>query len=497
LSRTLAAVDLGAQSGRVAVGRFDGERLEVEEVHRFANVPTQSGGILQWDIPRLQAEVREGLRAATRDARIESVAVDSWAVDFGLLDDAGELIRNPVHYRDTRRLDAFETVLARIPGRELYERTAIQLLPINTINELAAMVAERDPALATARRLLMIPDLFHHWLCGSETTELTNASTTQCFDPHTADWARDLLDRLGIPTALLPEVVAPGTRLEVVGADIASETGLGGATVVATATHDTGAAVASVPMTGDRAAYLSVGTWSLVGIESDAPIVSEAAYRANLTNEAGVAGTFRFLRNITGLWLLHECRRAWAEAGRSYGFAELVDLARSAPAHRSLIDPNDAVFIEPGDMPGRIVSYCEETGQETPPDDASIVRCILESLALKHAETVTLLTRVTGRELDELHVVGGGANNELLCAWTAEAAQRPVLAGPAEATLVGNLLVQALALGEISSLAEGRELVRRSFVPRMYEPTAGGAWDDARGRFETLCGSRQGLEACA
>jgi rhamnulokinase len=494
LSRTLAAVDLGAQTGRVAVGRFDGEQLAVEEVHRFPNVPVENGGVLEWDASRLQEDVREGLRKAARDAEIDSVAVDSWAIDFGLIDDRGRLIRNPTHYRDARRLAAFEQVLERIPARELYERTAIQLLPINTLCELAALAAEADPGLAEAHRLLLIPDLFHRWLCGSETTERTNASTTQCYDPQTGDWARDLLERLGIPTGLLPAIVSPGTQL---GAVEDPATGLAGAAVVATATHDTAAAVAAVPMGGDRSAYLSVGTWSLVGIESDQPVVTDAAFAANLTNESGVDGTFRVLKNITGLWLLHECRRAWAESGRDYDFHELVHLARSAEAHRSLIDPNARLFVEPGDMPGRISTYCEETGQDAPRDDAEFVRCILESIALKHAEAVELLAHVTGRDLHELHLVGGGANNELLCGWTADAARRPVLAGPAEATLIGNLLVQAVALGEISSVAEGRELVRRSFVPATYEPAADARWDEARARFASLGHASSDLEACA
>lgn len=483
MSRAFAAVDLGAQSGRVAVGHFDGDQLAVEEVHRFANIPVDDGGLLQWDVPRLRGDVEEGLRKAGRDAQIDSLGVDSWAVDFGLLDEAGRLIRNPVHYRDGRRLAAYDSVLERIPGRELYERTAIQLLPINTLCELAAMADERDAALAAAHRLLLIPDLFHHWLCGSETSELTNASTTQCYDPHTGGWARDLLDRLGIPTGLLPEIVPPGTRL---GTLLDGEGGLAGAIVVAPATHDTASAVAAAPLDGGRSVYLSVGTWSLVGIESDEPVVSDAAYRANLTNESGVDGTFRVLRNITGLWLLHQCRQSWADAGRTYDFADLVELARSVPAHRSLIDPNASAFLEPGDMPARIAAYCEDHGQPVPRGDAAFVRCILESIALKHAETVELLSQVTGRELDRLHILGGGANNDLLCEWTADAAQRPVLAGPVEATLVGNLLVQALALGEISSLAEGRELVRRSFVPVTYEPSSDAGWDEARNRFAAL-----------
>jgi rhamnulokinase len=381
-----------------------------------------------------------------------------------------------------------------VPARELYERTAIQLLPINTLFELAALAHEGGAAFRDAGRLLMIPDLFHHWLCGSETTERTNASTTQCYDPHAGDWDRDLLERVGVPTDVLPEIVDPATVLADVSAD---DTGLAGAKVVASATHDTAAAVAAVPMTGGNSVYLSVGTWSLVGVESAAPIVDERAFAANVTNETGVAGTYRVLRNITGLWLLHECRRAWESAGRRYAFDELVDLAAAAPAQGPLVDPNASAFAGPGDMPGRIAAYCEETDQEPPADDAAVVRCILESLALKHAETVEALARVTNRELEELYIVGGGANNELLCAWTAAAAQRPVLAGPAEATLVGNLLVQAMALGEIGTLAEGREVVRRSFEPRRYEPAADSAWDEARDRFARLVPSSSNAEVGA
>ena len=482
----MAAVDLGAQSGRFAVGTFDGERLAVDEVHRFPNEPLEEDGVLRWDVERLRAEVWKGLRQATRDLPVESVAVDSWGVDFGLLGGSGDLLQSPAHYRNSRRASAFDGALELIPPRELYARTGIQLLPINTIFELAALAADGDAVLNAARRLLLIPDLFHHWLCGSETTEWTNATTTQCFDPHAGDWARDLLGRLGVPTAMLPEVVPPATLLGAVSADAAAETGLGGAQVVAGATHDTGAAVAAVPLATDACAYLSIGTWSLVGIESSEPVMGDDAFRANLTNEGGVGGTYRVLRNITGFWLLDECRRAWAGAGHAYEPAELVELARSATPLRSLIDPNDPLFAEPGDMPARIAAFCRDTGQPGPADVPETVRCIFESLALKHAETIELIGELTGRRLDELHVVGGGARNELLCSWTAHAAGRPVLAGPAEATLVGNLVVQALALGEISTLEQGRELVRASFDELRYEPAPDAAWQEARDRFARL-----------
>jgi rhamnulokinase len=489
--RTLAAVDLGAQSGRVAVGRYDGSRLSIDVVHRFPNVPVRVRGTLHWDVLRLYADVLEGLRVAARAGAVDSVAVDSWAVDFGLLDRAGRLIQNPVHYRDSRRAAAVDGVFARVPPRELYDRTGIQLLPINTVFELAAMAADSDPVLAAADRLLLIPDLFHYWLCGSTTTEFTNATTTQCFDARAGAWATDLVERLGIPARLFPDVVDPGTEL---GAVTDEESGVDGAAVVAAATHDTASAVAGAPLTGERSAFLSVGTWSLVGVESSEPVQGDAAYRANLTNEGGVAGTFRVLRNVTGLWLLQECRRTWSLRGSEPSIEELVRAARAAAPLQSLVDPNDPLFAPPGDMPSRIAEYCERTGQRRPEDEGAIVRCIFESLALKHAECIDLLGEVTGRSLDELHVIGGGANNELLCEWTACAAEKPVHAGPDEATLVGNILVQAMALGEISSLEEGRELVRASFVRRTYEPNTHGTWREARERFAALSGARAEVE---
>ena len=494
---TTVAVDLGAQSGRVALARFDGERLGVTELHRFANEPVRVRGRLYWDVLALYRGVLEGLRAAAREAAVDSVSVDSWAVDFGLLDRRGQLVQNPVHYRDARRAAAFAGVLARVPARELYARTGIQLLPINSLFELAAMAAERDPALEHAAALLLVPDLFHYWLCGARAGELTNVTTTQCFDPVAGAWAQDLLERLDVPTSILPEIVPPGTPLAQLADEVDCETSLGGPRVVAGATHDTASAVVAVPFQREHAAFLSVGTWSLVGVERSAPVTDDAAFAANVTNEGGVAGTWRVLRNVTGLWLLHECRRAWAASGRALSFAELESLAAQAAPFRSLIDPDDPELAEPGDMPARIRAICERTGQPAPDEPGAVARCILESLALKHALVVGVLEDVVGATLDELHVVGGGARNELLCAWTAEAAARPVLAGPEEATLVGNALVQELALGGVSTLEQAREVVRASFPLRRYEPTAGGEWREARERFALLSDARAEREAAA
>jgi rhamnulokinase len=488
---TFAAVDLGAQSGRVAIGRFDGSRLTATEVHRFANVPVHVGGTLHWDVLSLYHEVLTGLRAAAaHGAPVASIGVDSWAIDFGLVDRDGRLLQNPVHYRNGRRAQAVDGVLERIPARELYERTGIQLLPINTIFELAAMAADGQPALGAADGLLLIPDLMQFWLCGSRVSERTNATTTQCFDPRAGAWATDLLERLDVPTRLFPDVVEPGSRLGSLRADVADECRLSDTEVVAVATHDTGSAVAAVPFRRPDSVFVSIGTWSLVGLELERPVITDASFAANVTNEGGVDDTIRLLRNVTGLWLLHECRRTWADDGHDYAFEELVALARDAPGFEALIDPNDAAFAEPGDMPARIRAFCAATGQAQPTEPGSVARCILESLALKHAETIDTLAVVSGTRPREIHVVGGGARNELLCRWTADASGLPVLAGPHEATVLGNLLVQAMAAEEISSLAEGREVVRASVEPVLHEPVETDGLDEARSRFASLVADR-------
>jgi rhamnulokinase len=492
-----AAVDLGAQSGRVALGRLDGERLTVEELHRFPNEPVLDGGRLQWDIRRLYRETIDGLAAAARAADIDALAVDSWAVDFGLVDADGRLLANPVHYRDRRRAAAFDSVLAQIPARELYARTGIQLLPINTIFELAALASEGDPTLAAADTFLLVPDLLNSWLCGSRVAELTNATTTQCYDPSQRTWADDLLERLGIPPSIFPEIVPPGTLLGPTVEKFAADTGLGAAPVIAGATHDTACAVVATPFRDPASVFLSVGTWSLVGLETREPLLDDRAFEANVTNEGGVAGTFRLLRNVTGLWLLHECRRAWGAQGADHSFDELVSLAAAAPPLRSFVDPDDPAFADPGDMPARIAASCARTNQPVPEGPGAVTRCILESLALAHAEAVDAVSAVAGTTPRELHVVGGGSRNDLLCRWTADAAGLPVLAGPEEATLVGNVLVQAMALGELATLAEARAVVRESFALKAYEPSGDSEWREARDRFRRIASSRVEAEVRA
>lgn len=482
----VAAVDLGAQSGRVAVGGFDGETLTLETVHRFANRPVSTQGILYWDVLGIYAEVTDGLRLAGCGRDIRSIAVDSWGVDFGLIDGVGRLARNPVHYRDARRARAYPGIVDRVGSREIYRRTGIQLMPINTLYELAAMADENDPALDCSTQLLLIPDLFNYWMCGSRTSEMTIATTTQCYSVDHTGWDAELLEQLGVPARLMPDVLEPGAELGPLVDDVAQASGFDNTVVLAGAAHDTAAAVAGTPLQGDRAAYLSCGTWSLVGVEMLNPVTSDEAFAANLTNEGGIAATVRVLRNVTGLWLLHECRRAWAEAGRSYAWSDLLKLGASGDSLGSFIDPNDPRFEAPGEMPDRIADYCHATQQPVPASDEAVVRCVLESLALKHAETVDLLASVSGRAIETINLVGGGANNELLCAWTAEASGREVVAGPEEATLVGNVITQLLAQQEISSLEEGRQLIENSFELSHYEPTGSRRWREARERFAAL-----------
>lgn len=501
----MIAVDIGAESGRVMLGSLEDGFLSVREVHRFPNIPVQVRGTLYWDILRLFNGIKEGIVRAARVAggSIASIGVDTWGVDFALLDRQGKLIGNPVHYRDRRTAGMMEEVFRRVPPEEIYTRTGIQFMPINTLYQLFSMVRRGDPQLEIAQTFLTIPDLLHYWLSGVAVCEFTNATTTQCYDPLHRDWAWDLLRRLEIPTHLFPEVRPAGTVLGPLLPEVADEMGLSGVQVIAPASHDTGSAVAAVPFQHPDAVYISSGTWSLVGVEVQAPVIHEQARRYNFTNEGGVDGTFRLLKNVMGLWLLQECRRTWArKAGlpleedpgssrihairgtqQAWDYEALVRQAEMASPLRSLIDPDDPRFLPPGDMPARIQAFCRETGQPVPEEPGAIVRCILESLALKYRWVIERLEELLGRSIPAIHIVGGGARNAVLCQWTADATGRPVLAGPVEATAIGNLMVQAMALGYVSNLREAREVIHRSFAPVIYEPHSSAMWDEAYERF--------------
>jgi rhamnulokinase len=481
----LAAVDLGAESGRVVVGTLDRDRLSLEEAHRFPNTPVRVGGTLHWDVLRLWGDVEAGLRRAGAAGEVASVGVDTWGVDFALLDGRGRLIANPVHYRDRRTEGVPERVFGVVSRAEVYATTGIQVMPINTLYQLAAMALDGDPSLERADRLLLMADLFTCWLSGVQTAEYTNATTTQCLDARSRDWARPMLERLGIPARILPEVVDPGARLGRLLPELAGAAGLGGTEVVLAGSHDTASAVAGTPLASPRTAYLSSGTWSLLGLEVPRPVINAASATANLTNEGGVAGTIHLLRNVTGLWLVQESRRALWPGGDAPSYADIAALAEAAPAMTAFIDPDDERFLRPGDLPSRVRAFCAETGQPAPEDHGTLFRVILESLALRYAAVLDELATASGVEPDAVHVVGGGSNNGLLNRLTAGATGLPVRAGPVEATAIGNLLVGAIATGHLRSLAEGRELVRRSFPATVQDPA--GDWADARARFAALC----------
>jgi rhamnulokinase len=453
------------------------------------NTPVSLAGTLHWDFLRLFGDVQTAIRRASAGGPIASVGVDTWGVDFGLLDARGRLLANPVHYRDARTEGVLERAFARVPHDEIYRRTGIQFMPINTLYQLLTMAEAGDPLLDDADRLLLMPDLFHHFLTGRSVAEYTIASTSQCLDPVARAWDLDLVERMGVPSRILPQIVAPGTDLGELLPGVAAETGSAGVRVVAPGSHDTASAVAATPLAGPATAYLSSGTWSLIGLEVGSPVVTDAALRANLTNEGGVAGTIRLLRNVVGLWLVQESRHALWPGGDAPSYEELTLLAERAPACTAFIDPDDERFLRPGDLPSRVRAFCAESGQPEPEDPGTLVRVLLESLALRYATAIDELAGVTGRRIDSVHIVGGGTKNELLSRLTAGASGRVVRAGPIEAAAIGNVAVQAIAAGELATIGQARELVARSFPIRTHEPT--GDWTDARGRFERLVTSRR------
>ena len=480
----VAAVDVGASSGRVMVGHVGPEDLRLEEVNRFRNGGVRVGATLHWDVLHLYRGLLEGLRACGRGgATVDAVGIDTWAVDYGLLDSSGALLGNPVHYRDGRTNGVMDKVLADVTPERMYAVTGIQFLPFNTAYQLVA--AAGTPQLAAAARLLLLPDLLAHWLTGAEVAELTNASTTQLLDVASRDWSIDLLRRLGVDRRLLPPVVQPGDRVGELQPHVLEETGLAGPVpVVAVGSHDTASAVVGVPAATDRFAYISCGTWSLVGVELSQPVLTDASRQANFTNELGVDGTVRYLRNVMGLWLLQESVRTWeAEGGPTDLPALLAEAARVEP-FAAVVDPDDARFLPPGDMPRRIRSFCTETGQRAPSSPPEVVRCIIDSLALAHRRTLREAQQLSGHDVEVVHVVGGGARNALLCQLTADACGLPVVAGPVEATALGNVLVQARALGVLpGDLSELRGLISRTQPLATYAPRGGAAnWDVAERR---------------
>lgn len=482
------AVDLGAGSGRAIVGGPIEHGFLLEEVHRFDCAPRPVDGHLRWDFAALRRGVREGLARAQGAARsrggaLVSVGVDSWGVDYGLLDGEGHLLEDPVCYRDDRTAGVPEEVWRTVPRDEAFARTGIQVLPFNTLYQLVAHQKAGIPA--AARRLLLIPDLCHHELCGSLVTERTNASTTQMLAVDGARWDEDLVTRLGLPAGLLPEIVEPGTELGTLAPRHQAELGLDPIRVITPATHDTASAVAGTPLQPGWA-YVSSGTWSLVGVERATPLASTAAARANFTNERGVGGTVRFLKNVMGLWIFESCRREWEAAGRGEDRETLLARVAALPGIEGIVYPDDPRFFHPARMTDELRACLRETGQPAPDDPARLAKVIFDSLALRYASVVATIEDLTGTAVTGLHVVGGGAKNAYLNQATADATGRPVLAGPVEATAAGNLLVQALACGEVASIDEGRRRLAKALPPVRYTPRRGAPWAEAARRYEEI-----------
>jgi len=484
----LVAIDLGASSGRAMLGRFDGRRLELKELHRFGNGPVGLPDGIHWDVLGIWSELKRGLSKAAREpgVKLAGVGIDTWGVDFGLLDRSGALIGNPYHYRDSRTDGMLEAAFERVPRAEIFRQTGIQFMVFNTLYQLLAMVLNESPELEIAETLLMIPDLLNYWLTGQKLGEFSICTTSQCYDTQRQDWAWSLLDAMAIPTSIFPEVVEPGSVIGEMLPAVANDIGIAAIPVLAPACHDTGSAVAAVPAGGPDFAYVSCGTWSLMGTELTEPLVNEGSLRLSLTNEGGVCGTFRFLKNITGLWIVQECRRQWALEGEQLSWDELTQMASEAEPLQAVIDPDSPEFLKPGDMPARIRAYCERTKQRVPGSKGAIIRCALEGLALKYRWVLTGIEDVLGKRLSPLHLVGGGIRNKLLCQFAADATNREVIAGPIEATAIGNLLTQAMALEEIDSLDDLRQVVRDSFEITHYEPSGDPQWEEAYSRLGKL-----------
>ncbi len=492
-TRAYLAVDLGASSGRVVAGLLHADRLRLQEVYRFENGPVTVCGRMHWDLLAQWAHVQQGLRAAAAEFgdRIASVGVDTWGVDFGLLGRGDELLGNPYHYRDPRTSGIFKEAFSRVPREKIFAETGLQFMEFNTLFQLLVMTQQRSPLLDVAERLLMVPDLFHWMLTGEKANEFTDVSTTQLYNPLRGDWSTHLIEQFGFPAHIFGPIVPPGTRLGPLQAPVAEATGLRDVDVVLPGSHDTASAVMAVPAASVAGAapdwcYISSGTWSLMGVETPQPVINETCSQLNFTNEGGVGDTIRLLKNIAGLWLLQECRRIWNQQGRDYDWNTLIQAAGTAPPLVSLIRPDDPAFRAPQDMPEAIRQQCRSTGQAVPETEGAMVRCILESLALRYRTVLGWLRELTGAPIKTIHIVGGGVRNQMLCQMAADACNCRVVAGPDEATALGNVLVQAHTDGQVGSLAQARELVRNSFEVTEYVPQEPARWDEPYQRFQKL-----------
>lgn len=476
------AFDFGASSGRAMLATFDGKKIELEEKHRFSNDPVTVNGGMYWDVLRLFHEIKQGILkcANSGDRDIDCIGIDTWGVDYGLLDKNDMLLGNPHHYRDTRTDGMYEKAFSIVPKEEIFKDTGIAFNWFNTIYQLLSEKLSGSTALKEAKTLLFMPDLFNFFLTGEKRCEYTVASTSQMFDSEKYEWSEELLSKMGIPSDIFPKIIYPGEQVGVLKKELAEELGVGQIPVMAVASHDTGSAVASVPVTDTKDfVYISSGTWSLMGVELDNPIISDKSLKYNFTNEGGVNKTVRFLKNIMGLWLIQESRRQWDREGVLLSFDELEKQANEAAPFASLIDPDYEAFQTPGNMPEKIRDYCRMTNQQVPETRGEIVRCIAQSLAFKYRQTVENMEDVTGRKYSVINIVGGGIKDKMICRFTANATGRVVEAGPVEATSIGNVIVQAMAVGAIKDLKEGREIIKNSFDIARYEPRDKEEWDNA------------------
>lgn len=482
------AFDLGAASGRAVLGRLDSQRLNIKEIYRFANGMFSLRGHLHWDIYRIFHEIGRGLEFCSGETRIDSMAVDTWGVDFGLLTRDGAILGLPFAYRDPHTQGAMEELFLRIPKEKVYSLTGIQLLPLNTLFQLHVLRRDKPSLLNAACDLLFMPDIFNYWLTGEKKTEFTFATTSQLYNPKKKTWEKELFDALGVSGSIMQDIVPPGTVIGKMDEQITRNLGWGDVPVIAVASHDTGSAVAAVPSAGQDWAYISSGTWSLVGVEVPGPIIDDTAFRLNFTNEGGVGGTFRFLKNVTGLWLLQKCMDAW-EPKLDIPIQKLLALAQEVGSFRFFVDPNWPGFLNPVDMPEAIRQYCSLTGQECPRSVPEYVRGICESLALNYRTVLDEIRQVRPAPIEKIHVIGGGVKNRLLCQFTANATGLPVHAGPVEAAAIGNIMMQAFSHGYVQSQEEMREIIRSSCEIVTYDPVQTGDWEEAVQRFRVIVGS--------
>lgn len=484
--KRVLAFDFGASSGRVVLGIFDGRTIRMEEIHRFSNDPVTVNGTMYWDILRLFHEVKQGLSKAHLAGRIDSIGVDTWGVDFGLLDKDGMLLENPVHYRDFRTQGMMEEAFQVISKEALYGITGNQLMPINTVFQLLALAKKRPQVLKQADTLLLMPDLFNYLLCGAKKTEYSIASTTQLFDAKRKCWSRSILDKLQLPAGLFTELVPTAAKVGKLSREIAEELGMERPAVIAVAGHDTQSAMAAVPTTADDFLFLSCGTWSLLGTELPEPIINAQSLAAAVTNEVGYGNKTSFLKNIIGLWMIQESRRQWIREGKEYSFGELEQLASKAKPFQSFINPDAPEFVPSGNMPERIRRYCRRTGQHIPQSPGEVVRCINESLAMRYHRAALEIEGCTHKAYPVLHMIGGGIQSRLLCQLTADACQKKVLAGPVEATVIGNIALQLLASGAIADSKSARKVIMESEPVAFYEPENSEEWNNMYRKWEEI-----------